>query len=94
MFTSILLDLNVIPKGVQIMSNDPEKIGDVLYKVVENIPEMLPIKEVASRTGLSYNYIRKLCIENKIVHVKAGVKYLVNFGRFCEYLNKGENYDR
>lgn len=75
------------------MENDPERIGDVLYRVIEHIPEMLPIKEVASRTGLSYDYIRKLCIENRIVYVRAGVKYLVNFQKFCEYLNKGESYD-
>lgn len=29
------------------------------------IPEMLPIKEVSERTGLSYNYLRCLCLRGE-----------------------------
>lgn len=54
------------------------------------IPEMLTIRETSKRTGVSYDAIRKLCLQGKIVHIKAGTKYLVNFGKFCEYLNEGE----
>lgn len=54
------------------------------------IPQMLTIKETSNKTGLSYDYIRKLCLQGKIVYVKAGTKYLINFGRFVEYLNTGE----
>ena len=54
------------------------------------IPEMLPIKEVVQRIpALSYEHIRQLCLTNKIVHIRSGAKYLVNFGKLCEYLNNG-----
>lgn len=51
------------------------------------VPLMLPIKEVASRTGLSYFFIRQLCLKGEIVHVRAGTKYLINFPKFIDYLN-------
>ena len=50
-------------------------------------PTMLPILEVSARTGLSYDFIRKLCLNGKIAHVRAGKKYLVNYDRFVDYLN-------
>lgn len=55
----------------------------------ELIPEMITIKETATRTGLSYEFIRKLCLNNEIVHVRTGKRYLVNFNRFIDYLNEG-----
>lgn len=59
------------------------------YKM-NSIPTMLTIKETSKRTGVSYDCIRKLCIQNKIVYIKSGSKYLVNFGMFCKYLNEGD----
>ncbi len=53
------------------------------------IPKMRTIKETAKETGLAYNYIRNLCLQNKIVYVKAGNKYLVNVDKLIEYLNTG-----
>ncbi len=50
------------------------------------IPEMVTIKEASQRTGLSYDFLRKACISGKIVHIKAGSKYLINFGRLVEWL--------
>ena len=52
-------------------------------------PVMLSITELSKRTNLSYSFIRKLCIEKKIVYIKSGTKYLVNFNKFIEFLNKG-----
>lgn len=57
--------------------------------IQEMIPEMITIKETASRTGLSYEFIRKLCLNNEIVFVKTGTRYLVNFNKFIDYLNEG-----
>lgn len=54
------------------------------------IPQMLPIREVASMTGLSYCFIRTLCLEGKIVFVRAGSKYLVNMDKFVDFLNGTE----
>ena len=53
------------------------------------IPQMLPIKEVASKTGTSYYFIRQLCLNDEIVYVKSGNKYLINLDRFIDYLNGG-----
>lgn len=57
------------------------------------IPEMITIRAAAERTGLSYGMIRELCLQRKIVYVRSGNRYLINFGKFCEYLNKGGNHD-
>lgn len=51
------------------------------------VPTMLPIKEVSSRTGLRYEFLRQLCLNSEIVHVRAGNKYLINYEKFLEYLN-------
>ena len=57
-------------------------------RVVDMIPEMLTIEQTRARIpGLSYDHLRKLCLTHKIVHVRAGSKYLINFGRLVEYLN-------
>ena len=51
------------------------------------IPEMIPLKMASERTGLSYDFLRKSCLAGKIVHIRAGNKFLVNFGRLVEWLN-------
>lgn len=56
-------------------------------------PTMLTLRETAARTGLSYDYVRKLCLQGKIVYVRAGSKFLVNMEKFIEFLNNGEKED-
>lgn len=51
---------------------------------------MVTIRECSSRTGVSYDWIRKLCLQGRIVHIRAGNKYLINFGKFVDYLNNGD----
>ena len=53
------------------------------------MPRMLPIKQAAEETGLSYNFIRQLCIQKKIVFVRSGNKYFINMQKFAEYLDNG-----
>lgn len=53
-------------------------------------PTMLGLTEASKRTGLSYDYLRKLCLQNKIVYVRAGVRYLINLEKLVEFLNQGE----
>ena len=53
-------------------------------------PTMLTIRQTAERTGLSYEHLRKLCLQKKIVFVKAGNKYLINQEKFADYLNGEE----
>lgn len=64
-------------------------MGDVFSAV----PKMLTIRETANLTGVSYDAIRKLCLQDKIVYIRAGKKYLINFEKFCEYLNNGSRSD-
>lgn len=56
-----------------------------------NAPTMLTIKQTAEKTGLAEHYIRQLCINGKIVCCRAGNKYLINYEKFIEHLNTGEN---
>lgn len=58
--------------------------------IQRKIPLMWTIKEASQNTRLSYDFIRKLCLQNKIVHVKAGRKYFVNSEKLVEYLNSGK----
>ncbi len=52
------------------------------------IPDMVPILEVCKRIpGLSYDFVRKGCLSGKIVHIRTGSKFLVNFDRLVEWLN-------
>lgn len=55
------------------------------------VPRMLTIREAATETGLSYDYLRKLCIQNRIVYIHAGAKRLINFDKLLEFLNRGES---
>ena len=56
-------------------------------EIPSGIPRMKTIKEITELTGLSYTLLRNLCLENKIVHIRAGKKYLINYDRFVDYLN-------
>jgi len=60
--------------------------------MTNNIPTMLTIKETAKRSGLAQHYLRSLCINDTIVHVKCGTKYLINFEKLIDFLN-GNNTD-
>ncbi len=53
-------------------------------------PTMVTLNEASAQSGLSYDYLRKLCLQKKIVYVRAGCKYLVNLEKLVEYLNRGE----
>ena len=61
-----------------------------IINAVENsntVPVVMPIKEAASVTGLSYSSIRQLCLNNRIRYIKSGTKYYVNMAsllRYCE----------
>ena len=52
--------------------------------------KMVTLKEASSRTGVSYDWLRKMCINGKIAHFRAGNKYLLNWDRLVDYLNTGE----
>lgn len=58
------------------------------------IPTMLTIKETSEKTGVAAHFIRSLAINNQIVHVRCGKKYLINLEKFIEYLNTSKGYDK
>ena len=58
---------------------------------MSGFPTMLTISQASEQSGLAKHFIRQLCIQNKICHVRAGQKYLVNFEKLAEYLNIGHN---
>ena len=58
--------------------------------IIELIPEMVTLREASNRTGLSYDWLRKLCLQGRIVHIRAGNKFLINFRKLIDYLNTGD----
>lgn len=56
---------------------------------VLSVPKMMTIREAAKVVHLAENYVRYLCRTNAIVYVRAGNKYLVNFEKLLEFLNRG-----
>lgn len=62
----------------------------MMNNTIEMIPEMITLRDASGRTGISYDWLRKLCLQGKLVHIRAGSKYLVNFGKLIEYLNTGD----
>ena len=63
-------------------------------KMPNDIPQMMTIKETAKNTGLAEYYIRQCCLNNKIVYVRCGKRILVNFNKFIEFLNTGEQINQ
>ena len=64
---------------------------------IEMVPIMVPLKKASELTGISYDRLRKMCLQNKIVHIrvsdgggKTGGKFLVNYGKLLDYLNTGD----
>ena len=54
------------------------------------VPTMLTIKETSEKSGLPYSSIRKMCLNDEITYIKIGRKFLVNWERFLQFLNGGE----
>ena len=59
-----------------------------------HVPEMVTLKEASARTHLSYDYLRILCLQKRIVFIRTGSKYLINFEALIDYLNKGDAYEK
>lgn len=48
---------------------------------------MLKLREAAEVTGLSYHFLRQLCLQNKVFHIKAGNRYLINSESLMAYIS-------
>ncbi len=62
-------------------------MDEIVLDTPEIIPEMVTIREASKRTGLSYDCIRKMALSGKIVYIRVGRKFFINFGKFCEFLD-------
>ena len=62
---------------------------------IDIVPRMLTIREASKEVGLSYNYIRSLCLSGRIVSIRAGNRIMVNREKLIAFLNSGkeETYD-
>lgn len=56
------------------------------------MPRMKTIREASIECGLSYNCLRQLCLNNQIVHIRVGTKFLINMDKLKDFLN-GETQD-
>ena len=55
-------------------------------KAVEYKPFM-GLRDAATYTGLSYEYLRTGCNDGEIPHIKSGRKIIINMNRFLDDLN-------
>lgn len=62
-----------------------------MSNIVSIAPRMMTIRQVSEQTGISEFHIRRLIKSNRIKYIRTGTKYLVNFDRFVDYLNNGDN---
>ena len=81
--------MNTITRPFEVFKGKSTNIDNDMSMPL-NAPRMRTINQVSELTGLSYTFIRKLCLNNKVVYIKTGKKYLVNLDKFYEYLNTGE----
>ncbi|WP_313163997.1 helix-turn-helix domain-containing protein [Sedimentibacter sp.] len=70
-------------------------IEDIKEIIIEekksaSVPTMCTIQEMMHKTGFSYRQLMRMCKENKIVHIRVGNKYLINYEKFIDYLSIGE----
>lgn len=58
--------------------------------VIQNpsaLPRMVTIKQAVNETGLTYHFLRKLCINGTLLHVRSGRHYYINADSLSKYLN-------
>ena len=55
------------------------------------IPTMLTLREAARRTGLSYDYLRKACNRNELIHIRCGNRIFLNLEKLIEHMNTGHS---
>ena len=72
------------------VKEEKERFVPEIPRNSDAIPVMLTIDQAKEKTGLSYDFIRKLCLQGKIVYIKVGSKYLINQDALVRFLNDGE----
>ena len=63
-------------------------------KLIQELPEcpnLLSLNELTEKTGLPYQLLRKMIVEeNKVPYIRVGKKYLINYRVFLDTLNNME----
>ena len=54
-------------------------------------PTMLTITETAKRACIAEHCVRRLVKAGKLPHIKTGVKVLINWEKFVQFLNEGSS---
>ena len=62
-------------------------MSDTTNKGIDDIPVMLKLTEASAKFNLSYHFCRQLVLNNKVVFVRAGTRYLINEQSLKDYLN-------
>lgn len=58
-----------------------------------NIPVMWGIKEASEKTGISYDHVRRLCLQGRVKCIRVGEKrskILINAASLVEVMNGSE----
>lgn len=62
---------------------------DFVMNELPECPPLLCINELANKTRLPYQLLRRLIVEeNKIPYVKISTKYYVNYNHFLKYMDE------
>lgn len=61
---------------------------------MNEIPVMLSLREAASKSGLSYDFLRKKCLAHEIAHIRSGKKIFINWEKLLELLNREGTEDK
>lgn len=62
---------------------------DFIMNELQEAPPLLCLNELANKTRLPYQLLRKLIIEeNKIPYLKISNKYYINYNHFLQYMDE------
>ena len=61
---------------------------------ISNPPRMRSIRQAAREAGVPEHWLRQAVKENRVVHVMAGRKALINVDMLIEYLNRGDRREQ
>ncbi len=51
----------------------------------------LSLNDASALTGLSYGYLRNLCLNHRVVFIRCGNKYMINRQSLIDFINTGES---
>lgn len=75
---------------IEVVVHETHQVHQEVKSETQSLPMMLTLKEASKVSGLSYEGLRRLCIEGKLVHVRIGRKIFVNQDKMKEYLSKSK----